>query len=458
MLDTKKIIEKKTNLDNYNVKYFDHHHAHAATACCFEELHDEKEWLIFTMDAEGDSLSSTIYTFKNNELKKISQNDRNKSIGYLYSKTTEILGMKSNEHEFKVMGMAPYANNEISKKISNKIEQIVFLDKKSGQFVNRLNVKNYKNELENIYRHERFDNICGGIQTYTEIIIKDWVEFWVNKTNINNVAFSGGVFMNVKATKNLSTLEKISKVFVTPSCGDESLGFGAIYLRLKELNIKNKFIKNLYLGRKFSTTDFEKFIEKENLAKKYDLLKLSNNEINSKIADLLANQKVVGRFYGREEWGARALGNRSILCDPRRLENISKLNDKIKSRDFWMPFAPSILHEDQDLFFKNPKNISCDYMQTSFDPTDFAIKNIPAAIHPKDKTLRPQVVTKENQKEFHEILESFKKITNVGCLLNTSFNLHGNPNVGSLEDAWNTFINSGLYVLNVEDFIIMKNK
>jgi len=167
-------------------------------------------------------------------------------------------------------------------------------------------------------------------------------------------------------------------------------------------------------------------------------------------------KKIIGRFAGKSEWGARALGNRSILCDPRSKENIDILNQKIKSRDYWMPFAPSIISEDVDLYFNNKKNLNSDFMQISFDATDFAKRNIPAAIHPIDFTLRPQVVRKETNKNYYNLIDNFKHLTGVGCLLNTSFNLHGNPNVGTPEHAFYTFINSGLDVLNIENYIFYK--
>ena len=167
-------------------------------------------------------------------------------------------------------------------------------------------------------------------------------------------------------------------------------------------------------------------------------------------------KKIIGRFSGKSEWGARALGNRSILCDPRNIENIDILNSKIKSRDYWMPFAPSIISEDVDLYFKNIKKVNCDFMQTSFDATDFAKKNIPAAIHPKDFTLRPQVVKKEINKNYYDLINNFKQLTDIGCILNTSFNLHGSPNVGTPDHAFYTFVNSGLDVLNIENYIFYK--
>jgi carbamoyltransferase len=193
---------------------------------------------------------------------------------------------------------------------------------------------------------------------------------------------------------------------------------------------------------------------------------LKNSAIDSFIQNFIKSEKegsftvikkIIGRFVGKSEWEAIALGNRSILCDPRFKENIDLINQKIKSRDYWMPFALSIICEDVDLYFNNKKNINSDFMQTSFDATDFAKKNIPAAINPVYFTLRPQVVRKEININFYNLFDQFKRLTGVGCLLNTSFNLHGNPNVETPENAFYTFVNSGLDVLNIENYIFYKN-
>lgn len=455
----KKKLEKLSKINGYKINYYDHHLCHAATACLFKEVDKNKSWIIFTMDAEGDDVSSGVYLYDKEGIKIASFNGRNKSLGYIYSFTTEILGMKSNEHEFKVMGMAPYGDHNNKKRISEKIQKkIVVFDNLTGEFVSFLNFKSFKKTLIEIYKDEKFEDICAGVQFYIEEMITKWVNFWILKKNIGNVAVSGGVFMNVKATKKISELGIVDKLFVTPSCGDESLGFGAIFLKQKEINIKQNFINNLYLGESFSN---EKVFSDYQKSRFKDLLyfeKLDFEELNKVLAKYLTEKKIIGRFSGKSEWGARALGNRSILCDPRNKENIDILNKKIKSRDYWMPFAPSIINEDVELYFINNKNINSDFMQTSFDATEFAKKNIPAAIHPKDFTLRPQVVSRELNENFHNLINNFKELTDVGCLLNTSFNLHGNPNVGTPEHAFFTFINSGLDILNIENYIFYKKK
>ena len=188
--------------------------------------------------------------------------------------------------------------------------------------------------------------------------------------------------------------------------------------------------------------------------KKYNV----KNKVTSKqIAVELAKGKVIARCSGNMEFGLRSLGNRSILCDPRYYKNIDLINRKIKKRDFWMPFTPTILDVDEKKFIINPKNFKSKFMSMAFRTTKFAHKNLQAAIHPADFTARPQILSKKDNLEYYNIINEFKKITGVGALLNTSLNLHGLPIVMNVKDAFNVFENSELDILILENYIIKKN-
>ena len=156
------------------------------------------------------------------------------------------------------------------------------------------------------------------------------------------------------------------------------------------------------------------------------------------------------------EWGPRALGNRSILCNPSNIHNINVINSAVKQRDYWMPFSPSILSEDVDQYFYNPKKIDTKFMNCLFDSTELAQKHLIAAIHPIDNTIRPQVVDQESNEEYYDLIKQFKNLTGIGGLLNTSFNLHGEPNVSSYDDAIYTLKESKLNYLVVENHLIKK--
>jgi carbamoyltransferase len=210
------------------------------------------------------------------------------------------------------------------------------------------------------------------------------------------------------------------------------------------------------LGRSFSDDYIKDYLNRSDVALRYYINKLQGKAMAKKVAELLVHNEIVARCYGREEWGARALGNRSIICNPSDFKNINTLNKKVKNRDFWMPFTPSILAEDLDLYVLNPKGIRAPYMCITFDSTEKAKKEISAAIHPSDYTVRPQAVSKSWNPEYYSLIEEFKNITGISAVLNTSFNLHGEPNVGSPEDAIYTMDNSGLNYLVLGEYLVEK--
>ena len=177
----------------------------------------------------------------------------------------------------------------------------------------------------------------------------------------------------------------------------------------------------------------------------------------SDVAELIANGDVVSRF-GLEsmEFGARALGNRSIIADPRRPDVIHHINKLVKMRDFWMPFAPSILAERESDYMINPKGIDGRFMAVGFDSTELAKEHLPAGLHPFDRSARPQIVHKEDNPSYHALIKAFEDLTGVGALMNTSFNIHGEPIVGTPDDAFDTFARCGLHHLLIGEWLISK--
>jgi carbamoyltransferase len=279
----------------------------------------------------------------------------------------------------------------------------------------------------------------------TEDLICQWAEHWIKETGVSDVAVSGGVFMNVKAAKRLSERPSVKRFFVVPSASDESLPIGALWHLTRANGCSIHPMRDLYLGRTICDREVERMIARDSLANEFEIERFPDaDQLADHIADLLAQDAIVARCSGREEWGARALGNRSILCNPSKFSNIERLNTKIKCRDFWMPFAPSILSEAISKYIVNEKDISAPYMAMTFDATPLAREHFPAAVHPRDFTMRPQVVTRDWNPQYHAIISAFYRRTGIGGVLNTSFNLHGEPNVSTPEDAIRTVCNSGL--------------
>jgi len=447
-----------------HIDVVEHHLGHAATAYFGSPWAGGKEpVLVLTLDGSGDGLCSTVSIGRQGELTRIATTDRNASLGKIYARITYLLGMKPWEHEYKLMGLAPYADQAGVAKSLAVLRELIDLDPSDGlTFTAKSGLSaNYsypylKEKLEN----HRFDWIAGAMQKLTEELVVQWVKNAIKKTGIYKVACAGGVFMNVKANMLILNLKEVKELFVFPSCGDESLCMGVAYqvyvdrMRKKGEPALVTPLESLYLGHAFSLSDIERALEKTGAKKNFRVTK--ENDITKRAAELLAKGNIVARFAGRMEWGARSLGNRSILMDPRKQDGVRELNAAIKQRDFWMPFAPSVLKRRQSDYLINKKNVRSPYMILSFATTPEGARDLAAAIHPYDLTARPQIVEPNMNPEYHALIEAFEALTGVGALLNTSFNLHGEPIVCSPEDALSTFARSGLQFLILNDYLVAK--
>lgn len=459
----KKEIESIAKYLNIPVKKIiakDHHLCHAATGY-YSSRFNKNKTLVLTLDCEGNLICSTVNIFEKDSIQRIAETSRENSLGWMYIHLTRYLGMKPGEHEYKVMGLAPYAKEKDVQKVYEKIKDIIILDPQNKfRFYAKFNMQDtyeyLKKELEGV----RFDLVAGAFQKLLEERIVEWVRFTIKETKISTVVCSGGVFMNVKANQKIAQLPEVKKAYFMPSSGDESVEIGASYLvyrdilRTQNKKLKIKPIKDLYLGPSFSDGEIEEFLKKGNYFKKYRVEKLSN--IEHRMARLLAEKNVVGRLAGRMEWGARALGNRSILANPSNNDVVMMINKQMKDRDFWMPFAPTILASRMKDYCVNPKHIEAPYMVLSFDSTQKARKDLKAALHPYDFTLRPQILEEDWNPKYYKIIKEFKNLTGIGGILNTSFNLHGRPMVLGPKEAMYAFEHSGLKYLAMENFLISK--
>ena len=452
---------KSTGSKRSKIYFLDHHSCHLYAAYYSSPfVNINKKILGITADGSGDNISSTISLIKNNKFNLISKTSRHSSLAKIYSRITMLLGMKPWEHEYKVMGLAPYSSSKLVDKEIYKLEKLLTVNKKKLIFEKKTTLSmNYIMDylIEN-FKFKRFDIVAGVVQKFTENMITELIKESIKKTKTDILVCGGGLFMNIKANKLISEIPELKKVFFMPSSGDESLSIGASlygYYKNNKKPIKST-IKNLYFGR-----DYTKEENKEKIVKISDKYKIkykiiNNNKDYKKIAKLLANNKIVARCCERSEWGARALGNRSILCRPDKLENINLLNNAIKQRDFWMPFSPVILEKYYKDFIINKKNTSPYFMTSAFDTKINQRSKIIASIHPIDYTARPQVVSETTNLELYKLLKEFYIITKIPSLLNTSFNLHGEPIVETPEDAIRVFFLSKIDALVLNKFIIIK--
>lgn len=453
----KKLKDNGINIQNiYNVN---HHTCHAYSAAYyFEDTTDKR--LIFTLDGEGDNISGTVWLKSNNEMKRINFFKVDDSIGHIYTGVTKYLGMTPLEHEYKVMGLSAYTKEKYVKAAYDVLfkDKIRVVEKENGYVIecdfDTTTTEQYLKE--NAYGI-RFDNVAGAVQYVTETIVTEWIEKNIKKFDIHDIAVSGGVFMNVKLNKIIQESNLVNSVKFLPSCGDESNVIGALYYYSKNIAKMNTIpLEEMYMGISYSNDDINKYVENNEIKAKYKIEYYE--DINQKVAELLSQRNIVARATGKNEWGARSLGNRAILGHPSFMESFYTINDLIKARDFWMPFAPSILDEDAENYLENfVEEKSYPYsMITAYDTSKNGIEKIRAGIHQGDHSCRPQIVTQKRNEQYYDLLKKFKALTGIGGVVNTSLNIHGYPLAANLEQVFFTFENSGLEYIAIENYLVSK--
>jgi len=438
---------------------FDHHLSHAAAAYFGWGKMDETV-LVLTCDGAGDCACASVSIGEQGTLRTIARTEESHSVGAFFGKITYLLGMAPMEHEYKVMGLAPYAENaREARKLAEEFDQLFEFDPRNPMIWRRKNgspaMQLAADYLADRIQRKRFDHIAAGAQLFIEQFLARWVENCVRQTGISRVALSGGVFMNVKANKRILELPEVEELFVFPSCGDETNAIGAAWLRYRQMYKQiPQPLEHLYLGTACTEEEVERAI------KNYEFTNAVYTEelpdIEREIAELLAGNKIVARFKGRCEFGARALGNRSILANAADAQAVRTINSMIKCRDFWMPFAPSVLAERSEDYFRKPKPMPAPHMIMTFDTREEKRAAIPAAIHPQDFTGRPQEVSEAMNCSYYSLIKHFEELTGEGVILNTSFNLHGEPVVCTAEDALRVFDVSGLEYLALENILLRK--
>ncbi len=448
----------KLGISSKQVFFIEHHLAHASCAYHLSQWNIDERVLVLTSDGVGDGLSSTVSIGHNGELDRIenSETSQDNSLGEFYASVTGYLGMNYSFDAFKVMGLAPYGKSSYC---LDKIKKIIDVDD-----VNPLKFKNNMNsfkpalgiELRKILRGQRFDNVAAAAQEWLEILKEKWIKNAIEETGIHKIACAGGNFLNVKANQKLLALEEVDDAFFCPAAGDEGLAVGAALVGYYEMSImsgrkpENVPLKDAYFGSSFSNEEIEESLKKHHLLDKAEYI----DDIDVAVGELLAkDSNIVARFSGQMEWGPRGLGNRSIIANPSDHAVVRKINHAIKMRDFWMPFGPSILESRMQDYVVNP--INAPYMILAFDTTEKR-NEMTAAIHPYDLTCRPQTVSSDYNPGYEKVLKSFENKTGIGAVLNTSFNLHGNPIVWSPEIAIDTFNNSELDVIALGNYLLKK--
>ncbi|MCU1267782.1 MAG: Carbamoyltransferase [Acidobacteria bacterium] len=453
--DTLKTLLAAEGLGEVPLAFYDHHLTHGATAYYGLRRNALDRYLVLTCDGSGDLACASVRIMGGSGMEEVAVTPWENSLGALYSWVTYLSGFVPMEHEYKLMGMAPYASERAAAETADIFHAYLGLDDR-GLSLRRKTLRRTNDihaRLVADLKNKRFDHICAGLQRFTEDILATWTANAVKATGIGKILAGGGVFMNVKANKRIAELPEVKSFEAFPSCGDETLPIGAYYLEAtKRFGDRAPLppLKDFYLG--------DDLDEKETLAalQKSGYSYERPNDLAETIAGLLADGHPVARCAGRMEFGARALGNRSILADPKDLDVVRVINRMVKKRDFWMPFAPMMMAHRQHDYLQNPKKLPSPYMMMTFD-TKENFRDLIAAVHNADLTCRAQILTEEQNPEMAAILKAFDRQTGRGVILNTSFNLHGFPICRNAADALYVFRESGLQYLNLGTFIVRKS-
>ena len=484
----KKLKSHDNNFKSENKIFFsDHHLSHAASAFFpspFEEA------VVLTADGVGEWATTTVAVGKKNKLEIKKEIHFPHSLGLLYSAFTYYTGFKVNSGEYKLMGLAPYGKpiyvNQIKKLIDIKNDGSFRLDQSYFNYAtgltmtnkkfNKLFGQNPRNPLKEKLEQFHMD-IASSIQKVTEEIMIKLTKSIRHEYGLKNLCLAGGVALNCVANGKILKEKIFENIWIQPAAGDAGGSLGAAlalwYLEFgnsRNVNLKDD-MKGSYLGNEFSQDEIEK--ELKLLGANYD--KYNYSDLIEKTSQYLSEDNAIGWFQGRMEFGPRALGSRSIIANPKS-ENMQKtLNLKVKYRESFRPFAPSILRDDLENWFKidvdspymlfvaeinKNKKIEMNNDQKSLfgiDKLNIKRSEIPAVTH-IDYSARVQTITRNQNKIFYDLISKFKERTGCPVLINTSFNVRGEPIVNSPSDAFNCFMGTQLDFLVIGNFILDKKK
>jgi carbamoyltransferase len=432
----------------------DHHTAHGAAAYYGLREDPAVPYLVLTCDGFGDGACATVAVWENGQRREVARTGMRDSLGLLYFWTTHSYGFRPHEDEYKLMGMASYASPQRAAEIAGIYRRYLSLDESGLRFRRRTRFSAELSwpRLASELRGRRFDDVFAGLQLFAEDTLASWAQAAVQATGLSRVLAGGGVFMNVKANQRVAALPVITEFQAFPSCGDESLAIGAWYLaaaeRLGQVAIAP--LAHCYLGDDITSDEAHAALSSAGLPIDRP------SDIAAHVASLLAQGQVVARCAGRMEFGARALGNRSILAAPSNADLPRILNQMIKHRDFWMPFAPAMLASRQLDYIHNRKRLRSPYMMLAFTSKHDAARDFIAAIHGGDLSCRAQLVPDDLDCGLRDILRAYETRTGQAVLLNTSLNLHGQPIARTARDALHLFQNSGLRYMQLGPYLTRK--
>ena len=453
------VVKKKINYDG-EVLFIPHHKSHAASAFFASPF---EEAAIVTIDAVGEWVTTAIHYGSGNEIKTLKEIKFPHSLGLFYSAITSYLGFKVLNDEYKVMGLAGWGKPIYLDKFKELIKV-----KEDGSF--KLNMKYFSytheqrmfnEELEKFLEKparkpeekiEEFHmNVASSLQAITEDVILKIVKYAKKITGSKNLCMAGGVALNSVANGRI-ILEKIFEdCFFQPAATDAGGALGsALFAFNSILGNKRKYVmKHAFLGPEFDSKYIKEFLDSNNI--EYE--ELSKKEIIKFTAKKIASDKVIGWFQGRMEFGPRALGHRSILANPSNPRMKDILNEKVKKREWFRPFAPSLDIDFMERYFNTNQDFP--FMIVTLPVKKEKVKEIVSATH-VDKTARPQTTREERENDYHKLIEEFHSLTGIPAIINTSFNVRGEPIVCTPEDAYHCFKKTDIDYLVLGNYLVSK--
>jgi carbamoyltransferase len=434
------------------MRFVDHHLAHALSAYAYSGFEDAA---VVVMDGRGAWEATSIWHGRDGRLEHVLTIPFPDSVGYFYSEFTEYLGFQRNSDEWKVMGLAPYGKPGVD------LRAFIDADTAPYQVHARKLVANGKAPFAEMVRlfgprripeseiDERHKDVAYAVQDMCEIAMMSVVKMAIEKTKSRNVCLAGGVALNSKANGKIVASGWVDKFFVQPAASDDGVALGAALAPYLDggARLPMKAMRHAYLGPAFDDEAIESAL------KTYKLKYARLSDVAATAAELLSKGKILGWFQGRMEFGPRALGSRSILADPRDPEMNAKVNNAVKFREWWRPFAPSMKKEAAGEFLESASDSPFMILTAQVRPEKRAV--IPSVTH-VDGSARPQTVEKEINPLYWRLIDEFGKRTGVPVIMNTSFNLRGEAIVHTPTDAIRTFFSSGMDALVIGSFLVEK--
>lgn len=439
--------------------YCEHHESHAAAASYSSPF---EETAFLTLDGVGEWTCASYGVLKNNQLQILSEQSYPHSVGMLYSAFTQYCGFRVNSGEYKLMGLAPYGEPKYADLIRKNLVEIAedgSIELKLNYFRFHNGMKMINSKFENLFgkparKPEKnistfYKDIAASIQEVLEEIVLKSAAHVQKETGMKYLCYGGGVALNCKANQRLLQSDIFEDVFIYGASGDAGGAVGAALLCWNQNQTRKIEIMPSYLGKEFSQEEIQSTLKGFNVKSTL----FSKKEMLERVSSNLADGKVIAWFQGRDEMGPRALGNRSILASPTDNSMRDRINEMIKFREQFRPFAPVVLEEKANEYFKNVRNAN--EMLYTFTAIDGS--RIPSCVH-EDGSARVQTVNSDQNPLLYALIAEFNQKTGVPILINTSFNRRGEPMVHNPEDALRTFFGSGLDVLILGNFIIEKEE